>query len=370
MKNKKNVQNKVSIKQAYSQALLLIVFFASHLLLFSACEKAEEQVVEEVVRPVKIITVVGAEDIMSRKFPGRVRASQRVDLAFQVSGPLIELPVDEGQDIKKDQVIARILPRDFKTEIDKARARALEAEQQYQRYRALYVQKQVSKADFDKYKSERDIATALQQEAQAKLNDTYLKAPFSGVIAKRYVENFEDVQAKQPIVSLQDISNIEVLIDLPENIISTPPKIGETVADAEFAAAPGKLYPLKMKEFSTEADSKTHTYQVTLEMIQPDDIRVLPGMTANVIGSRKVANVIESQIIIPAIAVFSDETGSSHVWKVNPETMTVQKQPVTTGELTGSDKIQILSGINSGDMIAVSAVSQLREGKKVRPMEQ
>lgn len=332
----------------------------------SACSKKKEEVeVKEVVRPVKLLTVEGKSSGQTIKYPGRIRASERVDLAFQVPGPLIELPVKEGQSVKKGDMVARILPRDFETEIAKARARALDAEQQYQRYRDLYVKKQVSKADFDKYKSQADIASARQKEAEDSLSDTYLRAPFTGVIAKRYVENFEDVQAKQPIVSIQDISEVEVLINVPENVMITLRQASKGNAVAEFAAAPGKQYPLSLKEYSTEADPRTQTYQVTLLMKQPEDITVLPGMTANVVGTTQTGQAEVTTITIPAAAVFADEKGNSHVWTVNRDTMTVHDRQVTTGSLTGSSSISVISGIEPGETIAVTGVTQLRENMKV-----
>jgi multidrug efflux system membrane fusion protein len=335
----------------------------------SGCGRKKEEVeVKEVVRPVKLLTVEGKGSSKVIKYPGRVRASERVDLAFQVAGPLIELPVTEGQNVKKGQIVARILPRDFETEIAKAKAKALDAEQQFQRYRDLYVKKQVSKADFDKYKSQADIAKARQKETEDTLSDTYLRAPFTGVIAKRYVENFEDVQAKAPIVSIQDISEVEVLIDVPESVMITLKQVGKKIAVAEFAAAPGKQYPLTLKEYSTEADSRTQTYQITLLMTQPEDITVLPGMTANVVGTT-VAGQTETEvmttIIIPAAAVFADETGTPHVWIVNRDTMTVQNRQVETGSLTGAANILIISGIEPGETIAITGVTQLRENMKV-----
>jgi len=337
----------------------------------SGCGKKKEEVeVKEVVRPVKLLTVEGKGSSKVIKYPGRVRASERVDLAFQVAGPLIELPVTEGQNVKKGEIVARILPRDFETEIAKAKARALDAEQQYLRYRDLYVKKQVSKADFDKYKSQADIARARQKEAEDTLSDTYLRAPFTGVIAKRYVENFEDVQAKAPIVSIQDISEIEVLVDVPESVMVTLKQGAKKIAVAEFAAAPGKQYPLSLKEYSTEADPRTLTYQVTLLMTQPEDITVLPGMTANVVATTKTGQteVTTSIITIPAAAVFADETGSSHVWIVNRDTMTVHERLVEAGSLTGTADISIISGIEPGETIAVTGVTQLRENMKVRDL--
>jgi len=338
----------------------------------SGCGKKKEEVeVKEVVRPVKLLTIEGKGSSKVIKYPGRVRASERVDLAFQVAGPLIELPVTEGQNVKKGDIVARILPRDFETEIAKAKARALDAEQQYLRYRDLYVKKQVSKADFDKYKSQADIARARQKEAEDTLSDTYLRAPFTGVIAKRYVENFEDVQAKAPIVSIQDISEVEVLVDVPESVMITLKQEGKKIAVAEFAAAPGKQYPLTLKEFSTEADPRTLTYQVTLLMTQPEDITVLPGMTANVVSTTKTGQTeteITTNIVIPAAAVFADETGTSHVWIADRDTMTVHNREVKTGSLTGAAEILVISGIEPGETIAITGVTQLRENMKVRDL--
>jgi RND family efflux transporter MFP subunit len=251
--------------------------------------------------------------------------------------------------------------------VAKARASELDARQQFQRYRDLYVKKQVSKADFDKYKSQADIALARLQDAQNRLSDTYLRAPFEGVVALRYVENYEDVMAKEPIVSFQDISEVEVLVDVPENIMSSLKEGRKSSAVAEFTVAPGKQYPLVLKEFSTQADPRTQTYQVTLLMTQPEDIVVLPGMTANVVGTTRAVEEITS-IIIPAMAVFADETGNSNVWIVNRDSMTVHKRQITQGALSGTSNIVIATGLEPGESIAVTGVTQLRENMKIRDL--
>jgi RND family efflux transporter MFP subunit len=347
----------------------LLFFLISFLAIpLGGCGRQEEEVVvKDVARPVKLTTVQGKTTKLELKYPGRVRASRRVDLAFRVAGPLIELPINEGQNMKKGELIARILPRDFETEVAKARASELDARQQFQRYRDLYVKKQVSKADFDKYKSQADIALARLEDAENRLSDTYLRAPFDGIIAQRYVENFEDVLAKEPIVSIQDISEVEVLVDVPENIMTSLKEGRKSSAVAEFTVAPGKQYPLTLREFTTQADPRTQTYQVTLLMKQPDDITVLPGMTANVVGTTKAVEDVTS-IIIPAMAVFADETGNSNVWVVNRDSMTVHKRQVKPGPLSGTSDIVIETGLEPGETIAVTGVIQLRENMKIRDL--
>ena len=208
--------------------------------LLTSCGKKEEPPAKEVVRPVKMMTIASGDVTFKRSFPGKVKASQQVDLAFKVSGPLVEFPVNEGQSVKIGKLLARIDPRDFKINLDKAKAHALEAEQQYKRYKDLYIKKQVSKADFDKYRAASDIARAQKEDAQHALSDTYLRAPFAGVIAKKFVENFQEVRAKQPIVSLQDVSSVEIHIDVPEAVMARFRSKGTVTAMAEFVAAPGK----------------------------------------------------------------------------------------------------------------------------------
>ena len=361
-----------SLLSSLHTAIAILLTFSLAFSISGCGKKKEEAVKKEVIRPVKIITVdlTGGQDI-TREFPGKVRATQRVDLAFQVPGPLITLPVEEGQRVKKGDILARIRPRDFETEIDKNKAKALEAEQQFLRYKDLYVKNQVSKADFDKYKSQSDIAKARLKEAKDKLDDTFLRATFTGVVAKKYVENFQDVQAKQEIVSLQDISEVEVLVNVPENMMASVQQEkakGTTVAFATFATLPGKQFPLRLKEYATEADSQTQTFLVTLLMDQPVEMNVLPGMTATVVSSKYKGKREEGKLLIPAIAVLPDYDGHSSVWVYQPENKAVVQRKVKTGELSGSDSIEIIEGLQIGDQIAVTAVNSLQDGMKVRPL--
>ena len=262
------------------------------------------------------MTVASAGGTGEHKFAGTVRGSKRSELSFKISGPLVELPVDEGQNVKKGQLIARILPRDFQNAVDEAKARAVEAEKQYNRYKELYAKKQVAKADFDRYRASRDVARAQLEDARNALKDTYLKAPFDGVIGKRFVENFQKVQAKEPIVYLQDINQIEILVDVPELIIARikEDKEGKKVkAWAEFQAVPGKKYSLKLKEFATQADPAPQTYQVVLIMDQPKEASILPGMTATVVAELGTDSAAGGTRI-PAIAVLEDAEGKAYVW--------------------------------------------------------
>lgn len=409
------------------------LLFAGLMMAFFSCGKEEEKTVKkEVVRPLKMMTVTSSREAMQRRFPGRVRAAKRVELAFRVSGPLIELPIEEGQKVEKGDLIAKIDPRDFdanlrnfqgqlanaeaalkamrqarpedirrlEANVKTAEAVAKLATAEYDRILRIQkadpgavsqgmidqaVEKKTSsEASLNKAKEELRIGKigarpediqakeaeikslkALVDSAKLQVEYTTLTAPFSGIVSKRYVDNFQEVQAKQPIVSLDDISSVEILVDVPEIVMAGVREGGAGVAVAEFAAAPGKRYPLTIKEFATRADPTTQTYQIVLEMPQPEDINVLPGMTATVTGSTGEREQGKDIFVVPAIAVTADAAGNAQVWVVDKETMKVTPRPVKTGNLTGTDSIEIVEGLKDGETVAVSGVSRLREGMQV-----
>jgi len=381
-------ERKIPTNRISPPMVCLIILIA---LLATSCGKEEEpRAVSEVARPVKVIEVLASEGDSGLEFPGKVRASQRVELAFKVvGGQLLELPIAgrEGDFVKKGELLARLDPQDFQTELSKAEGQLREAKAsldlakiQYERVRRIRKKDPgaVSQASVDRRREAvnqaRGRITSLRaavDDAKNRLGYTHLRAPFAGLIAKRYVDNFQEVKPKQPIASLEDVSQVEILIDVPENLAALAKEEGFAKAFAEFPFAPGKQYPLERKEFATKADPATQTYQVVLQMPQPEDINVLPGMTATVsVSIPKQQLTEERSILIPAIAVMTDPDGNNYVWVVDSANMTVKKKEVKVGRLSGSENIDVLEGLEGGETLVVAGVKALREGMKVSFWEQ
>jgi len=350
--------------------LIAILFLTTiFLTLFSGCGE-EEVELPPVVKPIKTVTVSGFGE-GEITFPATVEAGKKLLMSFRVPGRIVELPVREGEEIRKGQLIARLDPLDYQIAVNEARAEYNKAQADLKRYQKLYEKDAVPLADLDLRISQRDVTKARLEEAEKNLSYTYMRAPFTGNIGRRYFENFMDVRANEAIVDLNDITNVEVKIDVPESIISLTRTRGDKLdlkIFAEYETAPGKQYPLTVKEISNRADPLTQTFEVTFIMPQPDDIALLPGMNAMVRLEATIKKSVdfESRIMIPAFAVMGADDEGSYVWIVDKSDMTVHSTKVEIGQMTGNDGIFITSGLMGGELLVVAGMKSLQEGMKVQ----
>ncbi len=347
-------------------------------------EETVQAPVEEVIRPVRTMVLERAGDLNERHYFGTVQGSQRVDLSFRVAGPLRELPLDRGAQAKKGQLVARLDPRDFQVRLNNAtsylaqtQAQLTEAESNFKRYEALYEQKVIAALQYDQYKTALDVARSNVQSAQAQvkaardaLEDTELRAPFDGVIADRFVENYQDVQAKQPILSLQNLALVEIVFDVPDRDMTQIARMDEydVKMTASFESIPGRIFDVTFKEFAAQADPRTQTYPVRVVMAQPGDVRVLPGMPVTVsVSALSKQPRSEQAFYVPAEAILGDAGGLSWVWKVVDGK--AQKVQVHLGSYSGS-RVEIQGDLKPSDLLVTAGVHYLNEGQKVRLLDE
>src|SRR5262249_44902065 len=137
-------------------------------------------------------------------------------------------------------------------------------------------------------------------EAKIQLDDCTLRAPYDGVIAKRLVEQDQNVKAKQPVVVFQDMNEILVAVDVPETVMAADIRTADIVKlVAEFSGAPGLRLPAQIREIAQTADPVTQTFRVRTAMMAPPGVRVLPGMTASVTLTYRRASVLGNRILVP-----------------------------------------------------------------------
>ncbi|WP_045212749.1 efflux RND transporter periplasmic adaptor subunit [Desulfonatronovibrio magnus] len=405
------------------------VFF---LLLFCmGCDAQEPR--EQVLRPVKTMLVPESSTITSIMLPGLVKPVQEVNLAFRVSNQINKLYVQKGDFVEQGQVLARLDERDFsiavrnisgrldearsnlqamlagarqedirslEAELDAAMAASDEAHLQYSRIERLYHMGAVAAADLDSARSKRveatsqvrslqmelekartgarqeeiDAARSLIRSLEANLDeavsakkDSVLMAPFSGYISQKYVDNFDLVQAGQSIFNLQDQSSFEVSVNIPEQIMLHKDHIKKVRVVLE--AYPALELPAVITEISTDASPVSRTYILNAEFQRPGNLSVYPSMAADVFLHINQPADSLTRIKIPETALVAADDATPLVWVLDPVEDRVFSRKVGTGRISGN-KVEIVDGLEPGEIIVIAGAGYLWEGQPVRNLGQ
>lgn len=354
--------------------LLVSLLFAATAL--SSCKKEEVAEVEPPPRPIKIFRLAGDLGETRPDYPGRIKAVKVVELAFEVEGRVIDWSVEEGQRVKKGQILSRLDPRDYQAQVEAARARLQLANAEYRRESKLFASGSGTQRDLDVATRSRDVSRAELRISEKALQDTKLRALFDGVIARKLVTDFRNVAAREPVLLLQDESLMEVVVDVPERDLAGHRDEDLSLEEwndqakpmVELSALPGRRFPVRLTELATAADPNTRTFRATFTMKKPKELSVLAGMTAKLVltGLRTTS---KDDVLLPVGAVVADSEARPYVWLVDPESMTVSKQPVEAGPITG-DRVIVKSGLEGGQAIAMSGVHLLTEGMEVTEMKE
>ncbi|MBN2595807.1 MAG: efflux RND transporter periplasmic adaptor subunit [Marinifilaceae bacterium] len=329
--------------------------------IFACNEKAEPK--SEVIQPVKVYKVENNADESVKVFTGLVKESREVKLAFQIPGPLVNLNVNEGQFVKKGDLVAALNERDYLVQLESANANFENAKLQAERYTALYEKKSTSKSVYDQIQVAYKLAKARKEAAENALKDTKIYAPFSGYVQAMYAENFEKVAAGQPIVSLLDLSNLEVSVALSENDFFQNKLF--TDFNAKFENFPNVDFNLKLIEIEKKPNGDNF-FRMRLK-IDTQNKQIVPGMVASVTTKLKATTTIHCKV--PVESVFS-KGGKSYVWVYNESTNCVKSKEVQMKGFDSMGMINIIKGISKGDLIVSAGINSLREGQKVKQLLQ
>lgn len=323
----------------------------------------------EPIRPIRSIKVADAASLGQRWFPGRAEATLEVDLGFEVNGQLIERPANVGDVITAGTLMARVDPREFDNALLRAKAERDRAKAYFERVEIAYEKRAVARQEVDDARAQFNRAQATVEIRQKDVDDTRMTAPFDGVVSSTFVDNFQNVRAKQPVIRFLDVSSVEMVINVPEDMINLVQYV-KTVR-VRFDAIPGVETQATVKEVSNEASKATRTFPVTLIM-EPKigDTTIKPGMAGEVTaGNVEIPErLLKKGIEVPATAIFSpddEDPSKTFVWVVDESSSTVHRREVTAVRLSerGGTLVQ---GLDPGTRIATAGVHSLREGQQVR----
>jgi RND family efflux transporter MFP subunit len=385
--------------------------------MLTGCQRAAKPAPEETdLIPIQVRTPAVVERQDSVAASGSIEGSETTDAAFQVSGKVARVFVEEGQHVNRGQLLAEIEPTDYRNALDAANAQKQVAEalaqkataglrkqeveearidlnrweDEYKRRQFLVERKSLPPNDFQKieaaYNAAREryqmavegtrledrnaaMAQALAAKAQAseeskRLGDTRLLAPITGNISMRRVDPGQTVATGAPVLSIVNLNPAKVRVGVPEA------EIGKVTpgarAEVSLPSLGGRCFEGRVEIIGVSAEAASRTYAVKIVVPNPGPM-LLAGMVAEarIFVWMKAGPAKERALTIPGEAIVRDPQGATNVYVYHPDRKRVYARRIEVGPPIGGE-VEIRSGLNADDQIVVAGEQKLREGTPVQ----
>jgi RND family efflux transporter MFP subunit len=354
------------VNTSLATAFLSVVLAA----LLSACTPEPPA---EALRSVRTAEIRYDKGQVTNRYTGTVQARHEVDQAFRVGGKIVARKVDVGQTVREGDVLAVLDDTDYRLAEEAARQQlvavtttARQAESDRRRNQELIGDGAVSASD-DEHTQSRARTTQAAAEAAARqlelarnrLGYTVLRASRSGVVTAVRAEAGQVVAEGQPVVSIANPGEPEVVVDVPEDQVAA---FKAARYQASLNAMPDQTFEVALRELAPQAASQTRTYRARLKPVKP---RPLPlGATATLVAERPAGD--SAVAAIPASAI-TQAGGKPAVWVVRREgagaVATVHLSPVS---LHGYRNDEVLvSGLPPGALVVTAGVQKMAPGLRV-----
>lgn len=289
---------------------------------------------------------------------GSIQANEVVELASETSGIITDIHFDEGSQVRKGDLLLEINDSELQAQKQRAQFRLNLAEQREERQARLLERGGISQDDYDATLNEVNVLKSELRLINAQIEKTEIRAPFTGILGLKYASPGAYITPSSRIASLQEVNPVKIDFSVPERYIAKI-QAGITInftvqgVDSTFT---GEVYAVEPR-----VDTETRTLQIRALSKNQENL-LYPGAFANI---ELVLNQINDALMVPTIAVIP-ELNAQKVFVSNNGT--VEQRMVSTGIRT-SEKVQIIDGLQIGDVVLTTGLLQVRPGMEVNVTE-
>jgi membrane fusion protein (multidrug efflux system) len=337
------------------QALLLplVVMF------LSACEHHEEHAHHEEHK--LLVTSPKVEDVtITEEYVCQIHSQRHIEICALESGYLEEIPVKEGQVVKKGDLLFKILPVLYQAKLNTERAEADLAEIEYEQSLKLLEKKVISDTALKLAKAKLDKAKAKVQLAEAELNFANVKAPFDGIVDRLHEQQGSLIDEGEVLTTMSDNSVMWVYFNVREaqylEYMTSQEKQNWTI---ELRLANFQIFDQPGKIGAIEADFNNETGNIAFRADFPNPNGLLRhGQTGTILIHHK----LKDAIVIPQRCAF-ETLDKRYVYVVDKDDIVHQREIFVQHVL--DDIFVISKGLEVGDKVILEGVRQVHDGEKV-----
>jgi membrane fusion protein (multidrug efflux system) len=335
------------------------------ILLLAACQSGQNNGAEsdeEEAPPIPVETGQPTRGDVYATYTGTapIEAYAEADVIAKVHGEVRELLVEEGDEVVKGQVLARLDGDRLRLELNESKANLRKLQRDFERNVDLKSKGLISEGDFEKIKYEMEALEASFNLASLELDYTQIRAPIDGVIAERYVKLGNTIGVGEPAFRVTGLDPLVAYLHVPEREYRHI-EAGQPVG-IQIDALPGDPIVASVSRVSPIVDPQTGTFKITVEIFD-EERRIKPGMFGRI---SVVYDVHENALQIPRSAIV-EETDTLSVFVVE-DNLAVRKS-VTTG-YGNRGMIEIISGIEDEEQVVIVGQVSLKQDSKVTVINQ
>ncbi|MDP8218892.1 MAG: efflux RND transporter periplasmic adaptor subunit [Candidatus Theseobacter exili] len=344
----------MKIYRQYFVVVCLMIFAFS---MFSGCKQVKEpEKAPEIVANVAVLDVQSRTLTEELTLSGSVKAAEDILLASELGGPVEWVGVEEGQTVKKDQVLGKVNLKTLEAALNQAEAQYELAKLNYERQKQLFEKKLISPGEMDKYRADHKVAEANHKSVKVQYEKGLIHAPINGRLDRLDLDVGEILVPGKIVGRIVDVKEVEVIVSVPEKDVAGI-KEGDKVA-VHIMSQPDVVYKGDVSFVALGAEEVSKTFPAKILINNPDNI-FRPGMIVTVSFRKKPRNGI---IVLPQSAVLVKE-GRKWVFLVK-DAVAIERE-VNTGAMV-QDEVEILDGLSPGDSIVIRGQHNLLDGDKIK----
>ena len=317
----------------------------------------KKHAIKEASQAVKVITLLIEPRVFRDEInlPAEIESFENLMVKTEVSGQVVKILAEEGNNVEKGQVLVKLDDRDYKLRLESIEANLDLARLDYDRISKLAEKKIAAVTDLDKVNAQLKALKSQFNEAKLALERTSIKAPISGRLNEMEAKVGDWMGVDKPVAQILQIGNVKVTVGIPESDVASVFDLKEANITIE---ALGNLSVKGKKIFlSHSPGTMARLYNLELAVPNPDG-KILPGMFARV---EIVKKTFDNAIVIPLYAVITQQNDRFVYVEKNG---TAEKRNVQLGLISGLE-IQVTSGLEPGDHVIVVGHRVLDSGQKV-----
>ena len=270
-----------------------------------------------------------------------IEAFAEADVIAKVAGEVREILVEEGDNVRKGQVLARLDGDRLRLELSQSEANLNKLQRDYERNVDLKEKGLISTGDFDKIRYEMEALEASYNLARLELDYTQIRAPIDGVISNRYIRLGNTVSVNDPVFEVTSLDPLVAYLHVPEREYRNI-REGQIVG-IDIDALAGQRIVAAVTRVSPVVDPNTGTFKITIE-ISDEQRRIKPGMFGRIsIVYDQHVNVLQ----VPRSAILEDD-GETSVFVVEDDK--AMRRQVVTG-YSNAGKIEVVEGLTDDDQV-------------------